>query len=42
MLQLEVKDELDKEFINLILEIEKRYEPMTKQDRLKIESWVNN
>jgi hypothetical protein len=35
-----VTDELDKEFINIVLEIEKRYDSMSKQNRLKIESWV--
>jgi uncharacterized protein YpbB len=40
MMQLEINDELDREFLNLVLEIEKRYEHLSKQDRLKIESWV--
>jgi hypothetical protein len=49
-LQLEVNDEYDKEFILLImgkeiyiynyLEIEKRYDKITKHNRLKVESWV--
>jgi hypothetical protein len=38
--QLEVNDEYDKEFILLIMEIEKRYDILTKHDRLKVENWV--
>lgn len=48
-IQLEVSDELDKEFVLLIMgninkiyfsEIEKRYDSITKHNRLKVESWV--
>jgi hypothetical protein len=39
-MQLEISDKYDKEFINLILEIEKRYELLAKHVRLRIESWI--
>jgi hypothetical protein len=39
-LKLQINDKFDKEFINLILEIEKNYSCLIKHDRLKIESWV--
>jgi hypothetical protein len=38
--QLIVTDRYDKEFINLILEIEKKYIPLPKHEKLKIESWI--
>ena len=38
--QLEVQDEYDKEFIILILEIEKRYSSLDKHSKLRMESWV--
>ena len=37
---IEVNDEYDKEFVLLIIEIEKRYDKITKHNRLKVESWV--
>jgi hypothetical protein len=39
-MELDVTDKLDKEFINLVLEIEKRYVDLSKQERLRIESWI--
>jgi hypothetical protein len=50
-MQSDVNDEYDKEFVlltmgiihinkNFNLEIEKRYDKITKHNRLKIESWV--
>jgi hypothetical protein len=39
-MELDVTDNFDKEFINLVLEIEKRYVNLTKQERLRLESWV--
>jgi hypothetical protein len=39
-MELNVTDKYDKEFINLVLEIEKRYEKLTRQEKLRIESWV--
>jgi hypothetical protein len=36
----EIKNKYDREFINLILEIEKRYVNMIKHDRLKLENWI--
>jgi hypothetical protein len=41
-MELNVSDKYDKEFINLILEIEERYSALTKQEKLRIESWVKN
>lgn len=38
--QLEVQDEYDKEFIILVLEIEKRYSLLDRHTRLRIETWV--
>jgi hypothetical protein len=40
-MELDVTDKLDKEFINLMIEIEQRYVELSKQVRLRIESWVN-
>ncbi len=37
---LEINDEYDKEFVLLIMEIEKRYDKISKHNRLKVESWV--
>lgn len=34
------EDKYDKEFVTLMLEIEKRIEPFEKSDKLKIKSWV--
>jgi len=34
------EDEYDREFIFLIVEIEKRYGPMTKHDRMRTQAWV--
>jgi hypothetical protein len=42
MERLEIDDRYDKEFISLIVEIEKRCQNFTKQDKLKIDSWVGN
>ena len=39
-MQVEISDKYDKEFINLMIEIEKRYEQLEKVDRLRLESWV--
>jgi hypothetical protein len=39
-LKLEVSDKYDYEFINLILEIEKRQENLSKGQKIKIQSWV--
>jgi hypothetical protein len=41
-MELNVTDKLDKEFINLILEIEKRYTTLTKQEKIRLESWVKD
>lgn len=37
---MEVSDELDKEFILLTMEIEKRYDKLNKHMRLKCEAWI--
>ena len=39
-MQVEITDKYDKEFINLMIEIEKRYEDLTKTERIRLESWV--
>jgi len=39
-LKLEVNDKYDYEFINLILEIEKRQEDLSKGQKIKIQSWI--
>ena len=38
---LQVNEKYDKEFINLILEIENRFDKLTKHEKLKIESWIS-
>ena len=40
-MQVEISDKYDQEFINLMMEIEKRYENLTKTERLRLENWVN-
>lgn len=37
---LDVRDKYDKEFINLIIEIDKLYTKLIKQQKLRIESWI--
>ncbi len=37
---LGITNKYDREFMNVILEVENQYQAMTKQDKLKIESWV--
>ena len=37
---LQINEKYDMEFINLILEIEKKFVSLAKHDKLKIESWV--
>ncbi len=37
---LDVQDKYDKEFINLIIEIDKLYTKLIKQQKLRIESWI--
>lgn len=39
-MHVEISDKYDREFINLMIEIEKRYENLGKADRLRLESWV--
>lgn len=39
-MQVEITDKYDKEFLNLMIEIEKRYEDLTKTERIRLESWV--
>jgi hypothetical protein len=39
-MQVEISDKYDKEFINLMIEIEKRYEDLTKTERIRLENWV--
>jgi hypothetical protein len=39
-LKLEVNNKYDYEFINLILEIEKRQENLSKGQKIKIQSWI--
>jgi hypothetical protein len=39
-MQVEITDKYDKEFINLMIEIEKRYEDLTKTERIRLENWV--
>jgi hypothetical protein len=39
-MELNVSDKYDKEFVNIVLEIERRYEKLDKQSKIRIESWV--
>ena len=39
-MELNVTDKYDKEFVNVVLEIEKRYDKFDKQSKIRIESWV--
>ena len=41
-IKFEFTEKYDTEFINLLLEIEKRQETLTKGQRIKIQSWVSN
>ena len=41
-MELNVTDKYDKEFVNIVLEIERRYENLDKQSKIRIESWVYN
>jgi hypothetical protein len=36
----DLKEKYDQEFINLIIEIEKRYHDITKTERLRLDNWV--
>lgn len=40
LMKVEITDKYDKEFINLMIEIEKRYEDLTKTERIRLENWV--
>ena len=35
----EINDEYDKEFINLMMEVEKKTEQLNRHDQLRIKSW---
>lgn len=39
-MHVEISDKYDREFINLMIEIEKKYDNLTKTERIRLESWV--
>ncbi len=41
-MHVEISDKYDREFINLMIEIEKRYDNLAKTERIRLESWVTN
>jgi len=41
-IKFEVTEKYDIEFINLLLEIEKKQDTLNKGQRIKIQTWVSN